>query len=252
MLLETVDGRVTQGFGPSPIREEPSMYADGNRAWWQHYAGSTFYPDFHPGIDRSAVYGSPIRAMERSRIIFAGWWDSISGYMVRAEIRPGTQYSVNHLSRIDVKLGQDVERGQLIGRVGTSGLTTGPHVHEGLSLLDPATGRAYLWNAVLFLPGGRLEDDPRIKPLAEPVRKLVVNGSGINIRWAPPSLEDMPFANTRADGIYRTKTGIRLAGLGYRFTFLNWKDADGIRWAVVSGFGGKRLAIAKSLIHFVQ
>jgi murein DD-endopeptidase MepM/ murein hydrolase activator NlpD len=67
-------------------------------------------------------------AAEAGGIIFAGW---LGGYGNTVIIDHGGGYSTlyAHLSRIDVALGAEVARGQVIGRVGTTGFSTGPHLH---------------------------------------------------------------------------------------------------------------------------
>lgn len=248
-MKASVDGSyISQYFGlPSSLVTslEPAMWHDGNRkAYWLAVSGYTYSTHFHPGIDRAATYGTPVIAMEQGTVSFAGWKDNISGYQVEVQVNAHCRFSVNHLSRITVHKGQSVDKGQMIGRVGQTGYATGPHTHEGLALQDSA-GRWILWDPALFLYGGKYADDPRIQPT---VRKFHVNGPGINIRLAPPDLGELPFATSRADGIYR-RDGKRLSGLAYGFTFLYWRWVDNVKWAIGMGYG-KKLAIAASLIHF--
>lgn len=88
-------------------------------------------------------------------------------------------------------------------------------------------------------------------------RKVQVNrpadGESINIRFVPPELGDHDniFAQAREHGIWRLSTRNRIGNLSYQFTFKRWHiSPDGSRWAIVRGFR-RRLAIRKSLIHFV-
>jgi murein DD-endopeptidase MepM/ murein hydrolase activator NlpD len=159
--------RVTQQFGPADAvvaSLEPAMYHLGESAYWQDYPGAHKHAHFHPGIDRAAATGTAVLAMEKGKVLFAGWKDDISGNQVEIEIRPGTQYSVNHLNRIFVRKGQQVARAQRIATVGSTGLATGPHVHEGVSIQD-AAGRSILWNPNIFFKGGSRANDPHIRPL---------------------------------------------------------------------------------------
>ncbi|RKO65562.1 M23 family metallopeptidase [Desulfofundulus salinus] len=82
----------------------------------------------HAGVDIAAGTGAPVRAAESGRVTSAGW---NGGYGLMVEVYHGdgvvTRYA--HLSRIEVRVGQRVERGQLLGRVGSTGSTTGPHLH---------------------------------------------------------------------------------------------------------------------------
>jgi len=82
----------------------------------------------HEGIDIDAGYGSPVVASAGGTVISAGWE---GGYGKTVEISHGggivTRYA--HLSTINVSGGQPVERGELIGLVGSTGYSTGPHLH---------------------------------------------------------------------------------------------------------------------------
>jgi len=83
---------------------------------------------FHSGMDFGAEYGSPIRAADRGTVIFAGWY---GGYGNTVIINHGngiiTLYG--HSSQLYVVEGQVVKRGQAIAAVGSTGLSTGPHLH---------------------------------------------------------------------------------------------------------------------------
>ncbi len=83
----------------------------------------------HRAIDYAADYGSPIRAVGDGTVIFAGW--SSVGYGNLTKIRHNSTYSTNyaHQSKIAVKKGQHVKQGQIIGYVGSTGFSTGPHLH---------------------------------------------------------------------------------------------------------------------------
>jgi murein DD-endopeptidase MepM/ murein hydrolase activator NlpD len=82
----------------------------------------------HHGIDYAASYGTPAASIGKGKVIYTGWK---SGFGNTVEIRHnGTFVSrYGHLSSIAVKLGQSVEQGQMVGRVGNTGLSTGPHLH---------------------------------------------------------------------------------------------------------------------------
>ncbi|MEW5897753.1 MAG: peptidoglycan DD-metalloendopeptidase family protein [Bacillota bacterium] len=84
--------------------------------------------EFHPGIDLAAATGTPVAAAEAGRVVRAGWY---GGYGKCVDIDHGsgvvTRYA--HLSAITVGVGARVSRGQLIGRVGSTGYATGPHLH---------------------------------------------------------------------------------------------------------------------------
>ncbi|GAC1517237.1 MAG: hypothetical protein NVS1B12_01690 [Acidimicrobiales bacterium] len=83
---------------------------------------------FHPGIDIAPGYGSPIYAAGDGVVIYAGWE---SGYGNYTCIDHGRNISscYGHQSELDVSVGETVHRGQFIGREGSTGNSTGPHVH---------------------------------------------------------------------------------------------------------------------------
>ena len=82
----------------------------------------------HLGVDYGAPTGTPVRTVGDGRVVFAG---RRGGYGNVIEIRHDSQSTTvyAHLSRIFVKRGQRVERGERIGAVGTTGVSTGPHLH---------------------------------------------------------------------------------------------------------------------------
>lgn len=83
----------------------------------------------HRAIDYAAASGTPIRAVGDGTVTFAGWSKAGFGYLT--SIRHNNSYSTNyaHQSKIIVKKGQRVRQGQTIGYVGSTGFSTGPHLH---------------------------------------------------------------------------------------------------------------------------
>jgi murein DD-endopeptidase MepM/ murein hydrolase activator NlpD len=81
----------------------------------------------HTGVDLAASYGSEVRALSSGEIISAGW-DGSYGYKVAIRHHDGTVSWYAHLSRIVLSSGK-VEPGTVIGRVGSTGNSTGPHLH---------------------------------------------------------------------------------------------------------------------------
>lgn len=81
---------------------------------------------FHPGIDIGARYGARVRAITGGHVLSAGW---IAGYGRVVRVRSGRYvFYYPHLSRILKRHGK-VREGELLGRVGSSGFSTGPHLH---------------------------------------------------------------------------------------------------------------------------
>jgi len=99
---------------------------------------------FHTGLDYPAFRGAPVSASAGGRVTFAGWSLGGWGYLVTIAHTGGTRTLYAHLSRVAVRVGQRVETGQRIGRVGSSGHATGPHLHFEVRLrgaaVDPLGG----------------------------------------------------------------------------------------------------------------
>lgn len=90
---------------------------------------------FHEGMDFSAPIGTPVYATGNGRVTSAGWQ---SAYGNTVEIDHGFNYMTRyaHMSRINVRPGQYVKRGDKIGEVGNTGKSTGPHLHYEVRLFD--------------------------------------------------------------------------------------------------------------------
>ncbi|HYI42472.1 MAG TPA: peptidoglycan DD-metalloendopeptidase family protein [Sphingomicrobium sp.] len=97
-------------------------------------------PAFHSGIDFEAAPGSPARATASGTVLSAGW-NGNYGLMVELEHDHGYTTRYAHLSSIAVAAGQDVKTGDVVGYTGSTGRSTGPHLHYETRLnnrpLDP-------------------------------------------------------------------------------------------------------------------
>jgi murein DD-endopeptidase MepM/ murein hydrolase activator NlpD len=120
------------------LESTPSILPLGVARLSSKYSASRFHPIRnrampHEGIDFAAPRGSPIMAAARGRVIRAG---NFSGYGLMVEIDHGfgfvTRYG--HASKILVRVGQTVQRGDVIANVGSTGIATGPHVHYEVRL----------------------------------------------------------------------------------------------------------------------
>ncbi len=103
------NGVITSGFGfrPSPLG---------------------FGTEYHSGLDIAAAYGTPIIATGDGKVVFVGWRGGLGRAAV---IEHGYGFSTlyGHTQKIIVKVGDRVKKGQTIGYVGSSGRSTGPHLH---------------------------------------------------------------------------------------------------------------------------
>jgi murein DD-endopeptidase MepM/ murein hydrolase activator NlpD len=90
-------------------------------------------PEYHPGLDISADYGAPVRATADGTIDSAGWSGNYgNAVVIKHGFGISTRYG--HLSRVAVRNGQEVHRGDLIGYVGATGRATSSHLHYEILL----------------------------------------------------------------------------------------------------------------------
>lgn len=115
---------------PAPVTSGMAMPAAGPIT---SYFGYRYHPilhftRFHAGVDIGAGWGSPIVAAADGRVVGAGW---SGGYGREVQIAHGAGMTsvYGHMSEIVAQPGSFVRQGQLIGYVGSSGLSTGPHLH---------------------------------------------------------------------------------------------------------------------------
>ncbi|MBA1193271.1 M23 family metallopeptidase [Pseudomonas entomophila] len=89
----------------------------------------------HAGLDFAVPAGTPIKTPANGKVILIGDY-FFNGQTVFVDHGQGFISMFCHLSRIDVKKGQDLRRGEVVGRVGSTGRATGPHMHWNVSLND--------------------------------------------------------------------------------------------------------------------
>ena len=114
MIRPVEGGRISSGFGCY------RTYSDGKKS-------------HHTGTDIAAGRGTEVHSAAAGEVRFAGT-QAIFGNVVIVNHGQGLSTSYNHLSAIHVELGQRVARGALVGEVGSTGQSTGPHLHWGVVL----------------------------------------------------------------------------------------------------------------------
>jgi LysM repeat protein len=101
--------------------------------------------EFHPGVDIAVPFNTPVSAAAAGTVVLAAWWDGY-GKAIILQHAHGYRTLYGHLNTFLVHTGQKVYRGQVIGRVGLTGWTTGPHlifdIWKNGRLVDPLK---YLW-----------------------------------------------------------------------------------------------------------
>ena len=146
-VMMPVAGKITSGFG---MRFHPILG----------------FTRMHEGIDLSAPYGAPIFAVASGTVSFAGLHGG-HGKFVRLEHSGGLGTGYAHMSRIAVAPGTHVHAGQIIGYVGTSGLSTGAHLHYEVyrdgQTVNPMTVR--FGSAVRAMPRNIAALRARLAPL---------------------------------------------------------------------------------------
>jgi murein DD-endopeptidase MepM/ murein hydrolase activator NlpD len=127
----------------------PSETHPANNGRWLWPARGVFTSGYgwrwgrmHKGIDIANSVGTPVLAAQSGRVTFAGWNDGGYGYLVEITHEDGSRSIYAHHSRILVRVGEEVSQGQQIGLMGSTGRSTGPHLHfevhaPGLGAINP-------------------------------------------------------------------------------------------------------------------
>ncbi|MGJ4729585.1 peptidoglycan DD-metalloendopeptidase family protein [Luteimonas sp. SDU101] len=116
-FLQPVEGRISGRFGRARV-----------------YNGKPGAP--HSGMDIAAASGTPVRAPAAGIVTFAEADLYLTGGTLLIDHGHGISSNFLHLSRIDVRVGDRVEQGQVVAAVGSTGRSTGPHLHWGMSWFD--------------------------------------------------------------------------------------------------------------------
>jgi len=122
-LCPTAGAKIIQPFGPTSFALEPPF--DG-------------YPHFHTGVDLLAGYGTPIVAAAGGRVTATGY---AFDFGIRVEVTDsfGLVEIYAHMSQVAVTVGQEVQQGEKVGYVGSTGLSVGPHLHFQLDVAGVPT-----------------------------------------------------------------------------------------------------------------
>ena len=116
-FIRPVEGRISGRFGRA-----------------RSYNGQPGSP--HSGMDIAAPTGTPVKAPAAGIVTFAAPDLYLTGGTLLLDHGHGVSSNFLHLSRIDAKVGDRIEQGQVIGAVGATGRATGPHLHWGMNWLD--------------------------------------------------------------------------------------------------------------------
>lgn len=92
-------------------------------------SGNQYNPDVHPAIDIGGQIGNPVYAADTGVVVYAGWSDFGYGYLLVIDHGNGWQSAYAHLNSVGASCGQSVIRGGLVATLGSTGNSTGPHLH---------------------------------------------------------------------------------------------------------------------------
>ena len=107
-------------------------------------------PALHSGVDLRGEYGSPVRATAMGKVVTAGWSGGY-GNMVEIEHATGVSTRYGHLSAVLVSEGQTVQTGAVVGRIGSTGRSTGNHLHYEVRLDEDAVDPSKFIRAAAML-----------------------------------------------------------------------------------------------------
>ncbi|MFN8472480.1 MAG: peptidoglycan DD-metalloendopeptidase family protein [Anaerolineae bacterium] len=109
------------------------------------YLITTYFSGWHPGVDFAIAMGTPVYAADGGRVVFSGWDNTGYGYCIIIDHGNGFRTRYAHLSWIFPSYGQYVHKGEQIGKVGSTGHSSGPHLHFEIILNGvPRNPFAYL------------------------------------------------------------------------------------------------------------
>jgi len=131
-VKDTTDTKKTKDTSEQTHKVTPThtLVAPVNAATGTPYraAGPSWSKGYHTGVDFPVPTGTSVKAVGAGRVVSSGWGGSF-GYQVVIRHADGRYTQYAHLSAISVKAGQTVTAGQRLGRSGTTGNSTGPHLH---------------------------------------------------------------------------------------------------------------------------
>src|SRR5262245_16626890 len=120
--------RLTRTLGNVPVRRPVTGEIDPSSAFGMRIDPFLRAPAMHTGLDMRGDIGDPVRATANGTVTIAGWQGGY-GKMVEVDHGNGVSTRYGHLSSIDVAVGKVVRTGQIVGRLGSTGRSTGPHLH---------------------------------------------------------------------------------------------------------------------------
>lgn len=216
-LIVPVSGAVTQPFGCTGFGWEPALTWHG-----------VFCEHFHMGIDYGAPGGAPIYAAASGYVLAAGWDIPVAiggGYSVWIRHSDTLETVYSHCSELLVSRGQQVTQGQVIAKVGSTGMSTGNHLHFAVWTTTSAWGHQ-VDNPVNFYSGGSsapsypnviaVDDIPSLEPFSGTMVQMALLSRMPNDTYALPSRA------TQVKNVYFD----RLLAFPTQYTVINDNEGD--------------------------
>jgi hypothetical protein len=219
-----VEGKITQQFGSFP---------------------SSIQPNGHTGIDFGIPEGTPIYAADSGNIAFEGWATTLSsnnpwwlapayaGIVVVINHNDGFLTIYGHLSGTVINNGQFVEKGQLIGHSGNTGLSSGPHLHFEVAgwPLQPYNGYYGRLNPNNYVSGfaGAPAIQPQTSLILSPNQRKV-GANNINQRAQPNTAESTPIVRIIEANTVETFNGF-VRGEPFEGNDIWYRDDQGYAWS---------------------
>jgi len=120
--------RLTNAISSIPLRKPVDGDIEPASGFGVRTDPFTNSPAMHTGLDLHGETGDPVRATADGKVTSAGWSGGY-GRVIDIDHGNGMSTRYGHLSAIDVRVGQSIRTGQIIGRIGSTGRSTGPHLH---------------------------------------------------------------------------------------------------------------------------
>ena len=120
--------RLTRTLGAVPVRKPIMGEIDLSSGFGVRSDPFLGRPALHSGLDFRSSTGDPVRATANGKVVTSGWQGGY-GRMIEIDHGNGLATRYGHLSEINVKVGDLIKIGQVIGAVGSTGRSTGPHLH---------------------------------------------------------------------------------------------------------------------------
>ncbi len=132
---------IPDGTPPEKPKQAPTQYlakeqtgpvanlGNGQFVWPASGLMAQYFSWYHPGVDISNLAGGPIHAADSGTVVIAGWDNTGYGNTIVVDHGNGFRTRYAHLSVLGVSTGQQVGKGQVIGQMGSTGRSTGTHLH---------------------------------------------------------------------------------------------------------------------------